>query len=103
MDRRHRLREHQKHTIRKKIGDPYINTSVEVDFQNNPFTRIYECHQTRRNNQSCLKDGHLWFTTTSGDMRNDSIYPNPYVYTRNPYYDHWSRGAGVPYVTTKYR
>lgn len=85
--------------------NPYKNTSVglEVDFQNNPFIRMYECHQKSRNNQSCVKDGDLWYTTTSGEMRNDSIYPNPYVYPRNPYYDFRLRGVGVPYVTSKYR
>jgi hypothetical protein len=81
----------------------HVNTLVEVDFINNPFTRIYKCHQTNRVNQSCLKNGDLWHTTTSGEMRHDSIYPNPYVYSRNPYYEHRLRGSGVQYVTTKYR
>jgi hypothetical protein len=90
--------------VGKRYIHPYKNTAVEIDFQKNPFTQLYECNQKRRNNQTCKKDNRLWYTSTSGDMRNDTIYTNPYVYSRNPYYDFLERGgSGVQYVTTKYR
>jgi len=86
-----------------------------VEFQNNPYfgnrterdlhhlkNNIHKCDKNTHNQKSKNKN-HMWYHNNSADFGPDTLYPNPYMGSRNPYYEHFDSGAGVPYYTSKYR